>query len=113
MGMRDEQESLDLIASQGTGVHAEVIDVAAAATAEQFTSFVVNRPFVVKFQPLDGTAFVADTKAGAESGAARYFVAKNETITLKLGNVNEVWWKVATNGHDVQCLVETSTTLGN
>lgn len=116
MGMRDEQESLDLIARQGNGIHAEQLTITATGTAEQFAAFTVNRPFSIVFKAFaanTGLIFIGNTKAEAESGTARWQLNPNEATSYKLANFNNVWIDAAVSGEKIQATVETSTTLGN
>lgn len=84
--------------------------VTTAGTAEQMTSQAIPDGFGVVIKAIStntGRVRVGNSKANAESATTAFTLGSNESITLKISNLNLVWLDVTVSGEGVEWIVET------
>jgi len=98
---------------KGDTVHTETIVLAAIGVAQQFPSFVIDPAFAVTYEveavPSTGIIWFAATKAAAESGTDRKRLGIGSSITLKMKNVQDIWFVSSVALDEIGLVVEEIT----
>lgn len=85
-------------------------DIAAAGTAEQLGSQAVPNGFraVIKAKSTNGDdVYIGNSKANAEDGGTHFILQANESIEIRVNNLNLIWVDVGVNGEGIEYILET------
>lgn len=83
--------------------------VAAAGTGEVMPTVAVPNGFKVTIKAKHtntGLVYIADTKLKSETVNARFILRANESLSLKVTNLNKLWVNSSVNAEGVEYLVE-------